>query len=92
MKLYEKFGDKGFHTSIVTTFGIDFDAYEAIALSRLRGASCRNNLLVADQRMLSHALGGASLPPQFAGRFYSVSGATAKGVFHPKIVLQLGRP
>jgi len=91
MKLYEKFGDKGFHTSIITTFGVDFDAYEAIVLSRLRGAGSRNNILIADQRMLSHALGGASLPPQFAGRLYSVCGATASGVFHPKIVLQLGR-
>lgn len=27
MKLYEKFADNGFHSSIVTTFGIDFDAY-----------------------------------------------------------------
>jgi hypothetical protein len=91
MKLYEKFGDKGFHTSIITTFGVDFDAYEAIALSRLRGAGSRNNILIVDQRMLSHALGGASLPPQFAGRAYSVSGASANGVFHPKVVLQLGR-
>lgn len=91
MKLYEKFGDKGFHTSIITTFGVDFDAYEAIALSRLRGAGCRNNFLIVDQRMLSHALGGVSLPPQFAGQLYSVSGASAKGVFHPKIILQLGR-
>src|SRR4051794_11706973 len=29
MKLYEAFGKRGFHTSIATSFGADFDAYEA---------------------------------------------------------------
>lgn len=91
MKLYERFGDKGFHTSILTTFGIDFDAYENIALSRLRGAGCHNNLVIADQRMLTHALSGSSELPSQAGRLYSVSGATAQGVFHTKILLQIGR-
>lgn len=36
MKLYERFADKNYHTSIVTTFGIDFDAYENIVLPRDR--------------------------------------------------------
>ena len=91
MKLYERFGDKGFHTSFVTTFGIDFDAYENIALPRFRGAGCNNNVLLADARMLTYALDGASLRPQHAGRHYTVSGADAKSLFHPKIILQLGR-
>ena len=60
MRIYERFADKNFHTSVTTTFGIDFDAYESIALPRLRGAGCRNNLVIADGRMLSHALDGAS--------------------------------
>ena len=42
MKLYERFGDSGFHTSIVTTFGVDFDTYENVALPRFRGAGCNN--------------------------------------------------
>jgi hypothetical protein len=91
MKLYERFGDKGFHTSFVTTFGIDFDAYENIALPRFRGVGCNNNVLLADARMLTYALDGASLRPQHAGRHYTVSGAAAKSLFHPKITLQLGR-
>lgn len=91
MRLYERFADKNFHTSVATTFGIDFDSYESIALSRLRGAGCRNNLVIADGRMLSHALGGASELPQRAGTHYSVSGASAAGVFHPKLFLQFGR-
>ncbi|PZO49924.1 MAG: hypothetical protein DCF16_13805 [Alphaproteobacteria bacterium] len=91
MKLYERFGEPGYHTSIITTFGVDFDAYENIALARLRGAGCTNNILITDGRMLTHALGGASLPPEWAGRHYTVSGVTNAGVFHPKLVFQIGR-
>ena len=91
MKLYEYYGKSGFHTCIVTTFGIDFDAYENVIFSRARGAGCHNNLLIADRRMLSLALDGNSSLPRHAGRLYSVTGATAKGVFHPKVTLQLGR-
>jgi hypothetical protein len=41
--------------------------------------------------MLSLALDGNSSLPRHAGRLYTVTGATAKGVFHPKLALQLGR-
>jgi hypothetical protein len=91
MRLYERFAEKHYHTSLATTFGIDFDAYESIALSRLRGAGCRNNLVIADSRMLTHALGGASDLPRRAGTYYTISGAQSSGVFHPKLFLQLGR-
>ncbi len=91
MKLYERFGDRGFHTSIITSFCVDFEAYEDIALPRMRGAGCHNNLLLVDDKMLREALDGGLALPRFAGRWYSASGVTAKGVFHPKIVLQIGR-
>lgn len=91
MKLYERFGDSGFHSCITTSFGIDFDAYENIALPRLRGAGCSNNVLMVDGRMLTYALDGASSLPEYAGRHYTVTGVQPKTVFHPKIVLQLGR-
>lgn len=91
MKLYERFADKEFHTSIVTSFGIDFDAYENIVLPRLRGAGCRNNLVLVDGRLLTHALCGASALPHHAGRLYTISGIGAPGVFHPKVVVQAGR-
>lgn len=91
MKLFASFSAPGFHTSIVTTFGIDFDAYEAVVLPRLRDAGCCNNVLVADARMLVQALGDDAHRPKFAGRRYSVVGAHSTGVFHPKLVLQLGK-
>ncbi len=91
MRAYERFADKGYHTSIATSFGIDFDAYENIVLPRIRGAGCRNNMVITDSRMLTHALGGASALPRQAGKLYSVAGAPSAGLFHPKLFLQLGR-
>ena len=91
MKLYEQFARPGFHTSISTTFCIDFDAYESVALSRLRGAGCTNNIVLMDSRMMVHTLDTASVLPAFAGSQYTLNGAVAAGVFHPKILLQLGK-
>lgn len=91
MKLYERFGERGYHTSIATTFGIDFDAYESIMLPRLRGAGCHNNIVLPDDAMLTQALGGASALPRLAGCLYTVSGMKAGGAFHPKLFLQFGR-
>lgn len=92
MKLYERLGDTGYHTAIISSFGIDFEAFETIALSRLRGAGCRNVVLIADSAMVGLALNGGSPPPRSAGAHYLLVKASASGgVFHPKIFLQLGR-
>lgn len=91
MKLYERFGLGGYHTSIATTFSIDFDAYETIVLPRLKGSGCNNNLLITDEQMLGQALSGASTLPKHAGILYTVTSLHAKGVFHPKLFVQLGR-
>ncbi len=91
MRLYELFAEKGYHTSIAATFCLDFDAYETIVLPRLRGAGCRNNIVVADSRMLTHALSGAFDLPRHAGTHYTILGAASSGLFHPKLLLQLGR-
>ena len=93
MKLYDRFGTNGFHTSLISTFGIDFDTYENVCLNRLRGAGCTNNFILPDARMLSLALDGASALPRHAGRLYAAAGmgARRKGVFHSKLFLRLGR-
>lgn len=91
MKLYEQFSQRGYHSCVMTTFGIDFGAYENIVLPRLRTAGCNNNLVVADARMLVHTLDTTTELPRQAGRQYTIAGAHSKGVFHPKVVLQLGR-
>jgi len=91
MKLFNCFAQAGYHTSVITTFSIDFGAYESIVLPRLRDAGCNNNILIADARMLAHAMEECFGRPRFAGRRYSVVGASASGVFHPKLILQLGK-
>jgi hypothetical protein len=91
MKLYERFGERGYHTSIITSFGVDFDAYENVVLARLRGAGCHNNILLCDGALLTQSLADSSSLPRYAGRLYTANGAKAAGVFHPKLVVQLGR-
>ena len=90
MKLYEAFQDTGFHTALMTTFGVEFEAFESIALSRFRSAACRNVILVCDAGMLGLTLAEGRLP-KHAGASYLVSKAHAAGVFHPKVTVQLGR-
>lgn len=92
MKLFECFSATGFHTCIATTFDLNFEAYESIVLARLREARCNNNVVLADARMVALALGGGFALPKQAGRQYSVVEVTVgdQGVFHPKIILQLG--
>ena len=91
MKLYERFGERGYHTSIITTFGLDFDTYENVVLARLKGAGCNNNILLCDAALLTQSLAGLSSLPRTAGRHYTVNSAYASGAFHPKLVVQLGR-
>lgn len=91
MRLFNAFAASGYHTSLISTFVADFEAYEAIALPRLRDAGCNNNILVADARMLVQGLADSARRPKYAGRRYSVAGAQCAGVFHPKLVLQLGK-
>lgn len=92
MRLYERLGDTGYHTAIISSFGVDFQAFETIALSRLRGAGCRNVVLIADAAMIGLALDSGASPPRSAGVHYLLVKASAGGgVFHPKIFLQLGR-
>lgn len=91
MKLYERFGERGYHTSIITTFGLDFDTYENVVLARLKGAGCNNNILLCDAALLTQSLAGLSSFPRAAGRHYTVNSAYASGAFHPKLVVQLGR-
>jgi hypothetical protein len=91
IKLYDRFNARGYHTSLITSFGVDFDAFESIVLPRLRGAGCFNTAVLADRGMLAYALEDAAALPAYAGRHYTVTGIGAAGVFHPKVFLQLGR-
>lgn len=83
---------RGFHSAIVTSFAVEFEAFENVMLPQLMGSGATNILLVADDRMTALALSDGSTLPEQLGRDYALHGPpVAAGLFHPKIVLQLGR-
>lgn len=95
MKYLERMGRRGsrpFHTVISTTFAIEFAAFEELMLPQLMASGASNFLLVSDERMASLSLSDGSELPMQLGRDYELfSPPVANGLFHPKIVLQLGR-
>jgi hypothetical protein len=81
-----------FHSAIATTFSIEFAAFEEIMLPNLMASGATNFLLIADGRMASMSLSDGTEKPRQLGRDYELlSPPAADGLFHPKIVLQLGR-
>lgn len=95
MKYLERMGRRGsrpFHTVISTTFAIEFAAFEELMLPQLMASGASNFLLVSDERMASLSLSdGSELPMQLGRDYELVSPPVANGLFHPKIVLQIGR-
>ncbi|MES2289945.1 MAG: hypothetical protein V4530_09435 [Pseudomonadota bacterium] len=95
MKLPERFArrkGRGFHSAIVTTFAVEFAAFEEVMLPQLSIGGASNVLLIADARMVTMGLSDGSALPQALGREYLLhSPPVADGLFHPKIVLQIGR-
>ena len=97
MKLAERLGrrraaSRGYHSAIVTTFSVDFTGFEQVMLPQLAAAGATNVLLICDERMSALSLSDGSALPQYLGLDYALFGpSAARGVFHPKITLQLGR-
>jgi hypothetical protein len=85
-------GTRPFHSVISTTFSIEFAAFEEIMLPELMATGATNFLVIADDRMASMSLSDGSQLPLQLGRDYELfSPPAADGLFHPKIVLQVGR-
>ncbi|MGY2991225.1 hypothetical protein [Mesorhizobium sp. URHB0026] len=83
---------RGFHSALATSFAVEFGAFEDVMLPQLMGSGATNILIVADDRMTALALMDGSTLPRQLGRDYALYGPPVRaGVFHPKIVLQLGR-
>jgi hypothetical protein len=96
LRLFERLAHRpnghSFHTAIVTTFSVEFAAFEQILLPQFESSGATNIVLIADRRMMGFALADGSLTPKEAGRAYVVAGPEQlRGVFHPKIILQIGR-
>jgi hypothetical protein len=83
---------RAFHSAVATTFAIEFSAVEEILLPQLMASGASNLLLMADERMVAMALSNGSALPTALGRDYALHSPPASdGIFHPKIILQLGR-
>jgi len=85
-------GSCPFHTVFATTFSIEFAALEEIMLPQLMASGASNLLILADERMAAMSLSDGSALPMQLGRDYALhSPPVADGLFHPKILLQIGR-
>lgn len=95
MKLPERLArrnGRGFHSAFATSFAVEFAALEEVMLPQLSAGGANNVLLIADARMTTMALSDGSALPQRLGQDYVVySPPAADGIFHPKIILQVGR-
>jgi len=89
MKYFEAFGEGGFHSAFMTTYAFGSLAFEDIPFPKLRGAGCRNIVVLADTGMVNHAFSDFG-PPRFAGTSYHLIKVAAPGAFHPKITMLLG--
>ena len=78
--------------SFATTFNAYLPFYEQIVLRRLVKAGCHVNTLLMDAGQFAASMNDPSGKPFSAGRDYTIIPVDAsRGVFHPKILLLLGR-
>src|SRR3546814_10074911 len=82
MKYFDAFGEGGFHSAFMTTYAFGSLAFEDIPFPKLRGAGCRNIVVLADTGMVNQAFSDFG-PPRFAGTSYHLIKAAAPGAFHP---------
>jgi len=81
----------GYEASIITTFNAYFPFYEEVVLRYLLSNGCRHNILLMDKTQFNECLSSEDLSPQNAGFDYTLAPMKAKGAFHPKVVLLVGK-
>ena len=79
----------GYESSLFTTFNAYLPFYEDVVLRKLVSSGSRHNVLLMDESQFAQSV--ANNPPQFAGRHYSLLPMHSNGVFHPKVILLLGK-
>jgi hypothetical protein len=89
MKYFEAFGEGGFHSAFMTTYAFGSLAFEDIPFPKLRGAGCRNIVVLADRKMVNQSFADFG-PPRFAGTSYHLVKADAPTAFHPKLTVLIG--
>jgi len=94
LSLYDVIGEKKnqYEFSFITTFNAYLPFYEQIVLRRLVNAGCRVNTVLIDAGEFASSFQDNTNQPLLAGRDFTLVPIDAgRGVFHPKILLLLGR-
>lgn len=91
VSLLELIDKGGFEASLITTFNSHLPFYEEIILPRLQRRNCRRNFVLMDASQCAGAWQAEASRPRFAGVEYTLIPMHSEGVFHPKIILLLGR-
>ena len=80
-----------YHTCLMTAYTFDFLFFERRVLPVLRGTGVKNINVFIDKKELASSVEMAG-PKSFAGHHaYSLIDVASKGVFHPKIMLLIGK-
>jgi len=83
--------ERGFHTTLMTTFSFDPILFQNMVLLSLSHHGSRNIGILTDTTMFNQSVIDLDVP-SLAGRNYHLAKRTVLGgVFHPKLVLQFGR-
>jgi hypothetical protein len=89
--LLDALGESGFTASILATYNIYFPFFEDVVLRRLQSSGCTHNVLMMDARQVAAAYADDGLRPRRAGAEYTLVPVTRQRIFHPKVLLRLGR-
>ena len=80
-----------YHTCLMTAYTFDFLFFERRVLPVLRGTGVKNINVFVDKKELASSVEMAG-PKSFAGHHaYSLIDVASEGVFHPKIMLLIGK-
>ena len=91
LELVHALRESGFSASVLTTFNAYLPFYEEVVLRRLVAAGCHHNIVLMDARQCAAALADPALRPRRSGRDYALVPISARGAFHPKMLLRLGK-
>lgn len=89
MRYDRAFRERGYLSTILTSFEFDPIVFENVVLAGLTTGGVRDITVIADTERVNTQFAEYG-PPQRAGRFYHLGKRQVIGRFHPKIVLQAG--
>lgn len=89
ISLLEEIKRGGYQASLITTYNAYLPFYEDVVLRKLINQGVRHNILLMDSRQFSQSINHH--PPRLAGKHYSLLPVSSNGVFHPKVIILVGK-